>query len=246
MVRSTWDYALRREEFLAWADRAAASTRVLNDPAVLRWNTDKAYLRDLAGAGVPVVPTTWLAPGEPVALPAHAGDLVVKPTVSAGARDTGRFAPDHAGRTAAAALAQRLLDAGRPVMVQPYQASVDAEGERALVFVAGAYSHTARKGALLTAGAEAGDVDAALFASESIDVARPTAAERELAEAVLDAVPHPREHLLYARVDVVTGPAAGGGAGAPLLLELELTEPSLFLTTAPGAADRLAAAVLRA
>ncbi len=236
VVRSTWDYAGRREEFLAWARRTAGVTRLLNAPEVLAWSTDKTYLRALAGAGVPVVPTTWLAPGDPVELPG--GELVVKPVVSAGARDTGRFGPDAEGRAAARALAGRLLDAGRAVMVQPYVASVDAAGERALVFVDGVHSHTARKGPLLTAG---GAVAEGLFAPETIDAADAGAGELALAEAALDAVPFAREELLYARVDVVTG-----ADGAPLVLEVELAEPSLFLAHAPAEATlRFAAAVLR-
>ena len=62
VVRSTWDYAERLSEFLAWADRAGAETLLLNSADVLRWNTDKRYLADLATAGVPVVPTTFLTP----------------------------------------------------------------------------------------------------------------------------------------------------------------------------------------
>ena len=237
VVRSAWDYAGRREEFLAWARRAAAATRLLNAPEVLAWSTDKTYLRALADAGVPVVPTTWLVPGDPAELPAQDGELVVKPTVSAGARDTGRFGPDPAGRAAGAALAGRLLDAGRAVMVQPYVDSVDAAGERALVFVDGAHSHTARKGPLLTAG---GEVVQGLFAAETIVPVDAAADELALAEAALDAAPFARDELLYARVDVVTGPG-----GAPQLLELELAEPSLFLASAPAEATlRLAAAVL--
>ena len=237
VVRSAWDYAGRREEFLAWAERTAAVTRLHNAPAVLAWSTDKTYLRTLSGAGVPVVPTTWLLPGDEAALPAHDGELVVKPSVSAGARDTGRFGPDPAGRAAGAALAGRLLAAGRAVMVQPYVDSVDAAGERALVFVDGAHSHTARKGPLLTPG---GEVEQGLFAAETIEAVDAAADELALAEAALDAVPFAREELLYARVDVVTGPD-----GAPLVLEVELAEPSLFLHHAPAEATlRLASAIL--
>lgn len=233
VIRSTWDYSTRREEFLGWARDVAERTRLRNGPDVLAWNTDKTYLRELAG--VPIVPTTFLAPGDDVALPTDT-ELVVKPSVSAGSRDTARYGPrEHA---AAVDHAERLLAAGRTAMVQPYQASVDSRGETALLFVAGRFSHAASKAALLTPGHVLSSEK--LFATEKMSATAPTAAERDVAETVLDAAPFPRSELLYARVDLVEGPD-----GAPLLLELELAEPSMFLPQAPPAAvAAFAAAIL--
>ena len=99
VLRSTWDYAQRHEEFLAWCRRAGGVTRLVNPAPVVAWNADKTYLRDLAGAGVPVVETTWVAPGQDVVLPP--GEVVVKPSVSAGSRDTARYGvEEHAGALA--------------------------------------------------------------------------------------------------------------------------------------------------
>jgi glutathione synthase/RimK-type ligase-like ATP-grasp enzyme len=133
VIRSTWDYSERRDAFLAWA---ASVPRVLNAVPVITWNTDKTYLRDLAGSGIRTVPTTWLEPDSGdrrIRLPE--GHLVVKPAVSSGAQNTSRYGPgDHeAARTHVA----RLLDGGREVMVQPYVASVDATGETGLIYVDG-------------------------------------------------------------------------------------------------------------
>ncbi|HSK28114.1 MAG TPA: hypothetical protein VK894_14480 [Jiangellales bacterium] len=230
VVRSTWDYHERRDEFVAWAEAVEATARLANPAAVLRWNTDKAYLRDLSAAGVPVVPTTFADPGDPV--PELAGPVVVKPAVSAGSRDTARY---HDGRaTEARAHARRLLDAGRTIMVQPYLDAVDHHGETALVHVGGRPSHAMRKGPLLTdAGA---DLVGGLFLEEDMSVREPSAAEQAVAAATLAALPFDPGTLAYARVDLLPGPD-----GAPVLLELELTEPSLFLTFVPEAADRLAA-----
>ena len=235
VVRSTWDYALRRAEFLAWARRVEAATLLLNPADVLAWNTDKRYLAELEAAGVPVVPTAWaedLAALD-AALARWDSDVVVKPTVSAGARDTARFGPD--ARRDAAALGAAVLASGRTVMVQPYLERLDAEGETGLVHLDGVLSHAFGKAALL-AGAALGP---GLYAEEEITPRTATADQRALGEAVLAAAEERLHRVpLYARVDLVPGPD-----GAPVLMELELTEPSLFLTTDPAAAGRVAAAV---
>jgi hypothetical protein len=232
VVRSTWDYAPRRDEFLAWAQRVDAATRLFNPADVLIWNTDKRYLRELAEAGLPVVPTAWATgAGELPAALDRWDDLVVKPTVSAGARDTARFRPgEEAGPFAAA-----ILATGRSVMVQPYLARLDAEGETGLIYLDGGFSHAFRKGALL-AGAALGP---GLYAEEEIEPRVATPAQRAIGDAVLTLTTERTGTApLYARVDLVPGPD-----GEPVLLELELTEPSLFLTADDGAAARVAAAI---
>ncbi|MGY1672495.1 ATP-grasp domain-containing protein [Geodermatophilus sp. SYSU D00710] len=234
VVRSTWDYAPRRAEFLAWAHRVEAATLLANPADVLAWNTDKRYLRELAATGVPVVPTAWVEAPEDAAaaLARWPGDVVVKPVVSAGARDTVRFAP--ADRDGAGALAARILAGGRAVMVQPYLDRLDAEGETGLVYVDGAHSHAFGKGALL-AGEALGE---GLYAEEEITARTATPAQRAVGDRVLAwVVERTGRTPLYARVDLVPG------ADGPQVIEVELTEPSLFLTTDAGAADRFAAAI---
>jgi hypothetical protein len=240
VVRSTFDYAGRRDEFLAWAD--SLDGRLHNPPAVLRWNSDKRYLSDLAADGLPVAPTTFVSPGEP--LPDLNGEVVVKPAVSAGARDTGRFAP--AAHDAARDLLVDITGSGRVGMVQPYLPAVDERGETALVFVAGAPSHVLRKRAVLApdevAPAREDEIGAAevMYDEDLVRAGDATGAERQLAVAIVAAV---AERFgappLYARVDLLAGPD-----GAPSLLELELVEPALYLAEAPGAAERLAAAIM--
>lgn len=233
VVRSPWDYFRRRDAFLAWADRVASLAPLANPADVLCWNTDKRYLTDLAAAGVPIAPTTFVAPGatmEDLDLPAD--DVVVKPAVSAGANDTER----HRGRDAVLAHVSRLVGAGRTAMVQPYLHAVDDAGETALLFFGGTYSHAIRKGPILRDGPA--EMVEGLFAAEDISPREPRPAERELAERALDAVPGGRDRLLYARVDLVPD-----DRGAPCALEVELTEPSVFLSQAPDAADRFAAAI---
>lgn len=235
VVRSTWDYVDRLEEFLSWVDHVDSVTRIANPAAVLRWNTDKRYLLDLAAAGVPTIPTTVVDPGGEVRCPST-NEVVVKPVVSAGARDTERYASGQ--RSEAEAHAHRLLDAGRSVLIQPYFEGVDEAGETAVVFVAGELSHGFRKGPILRPGTGfVGD----LYREEDIGPRRPSGPEMEVARGALAAVPAagPRD-LLYARADLVPGPG-----GEPVVLELELTEPSLFHAHAPGSLDRFAAAIER-
>jgi hypothetical protein len=221
VVRSTWDYVARLTEFLAWADTVP---RLANPASVLRWNTDKRYLARLAAAGVPVVPTTYVSAGDDFEPPS--GEYVVKPTVSAAAMDTARYGEQDSA--AAQAHVDRLLAAGREVMVQPYLASVETVQETSLLFVGGCYSHGARKGRVLTGVGALSPNDWDLGPRD------PSAAELALAQQVLAEVAEP---LLYARVDLLAG------ADGPLLLELELTEPFLFLGMSDGAADRLAGAI---
>lgn len=237
VIRGTWDYADDREGFLGWAERVQAVSRLLNPADLVAWNTDKHYLRELAAAGLPVVPTRFLEPGQPFAswLPDGAyDDVVVKPAVSCGSRDTMRY---HMGDSLepVGEHIDRLLAEQRSVMVQPYLDAVDTVGETALLFFDGVYSHAIRKGPLLARGVEGEKVEG-LFVQEQIDPREPSARERAIAEAVVARIPGGAP--LYARVDLI--PSADG---EPLLLELELTEPSLFLSHAAGAPERLAAAI---
>jgi hypothetical protein len=228
VVRSCWDYVPRREEFLAWA---AAVPRLANPAAVLAWNTDKAYLRELEDAGVAIVPTAWSATTA-AELP-EAAEWVVKPTISAGSADTARWdEPDRA-----LAHARALLDAGRPTMTQPYVAAVDTDGETGLLLFGGRYSHAFRKGALLTRG---DDPRSLPELKEDIRAREPSAEQIAFAEHVVATAeqilgPHLDGHpLLYARVDVVSD-----ADGTLRLMELELTEPSFFLEHTPTGADHV-------
>jgi hypothetical protein len=242
LLRSTWDYTDRLREFLVWVDSAATRTRVLNPPPVVRWNTDKHYLAGLAAAGVPVVPSTFIEPGERAesVLSAFLArhdclEFVVKPSVGAGSRDTQRHLRTQP--EPAVAQAERLLAAERSVLLQPYLDSVDRDGETALIYFAGRFSHAIRKGPLLPRGA-AGSPAIGLFAPEKISARTPGADELRVADRVLAALPF--ETPLYARIDLIRD-----AGGAPTLLELELTEPSLFFAYAAGSAERFTAAVVK-
>jgi glutathione synthase/RimK-type ligase-like ATP-grasp enzyme len=243
VIRSTWDYTWQLDDYLAWVDRADRATRLVNPGPVVRWNTDKRYLLDLAALGVPTVPTRIIDPGDDPAVGddlAGDGEIVVKPVISAGARDTERYGPDQLGDAHAHVV--RLQGRGRSVLVQPYLPDIDEHGETGLVFLGDAFSHAFRKGPILVPGTEFVD---GLYREEDISPRTASAAELEVAAAALDAVASAvpgmsRRDLLYARVDVA--PYHGG----PVVLELELVEPSFFCTTDPGAAERAADAIAAA
>ncbi|MGK2879795.1 MAG: hypothetical protein ACSLE6_03030 [Mycobacterium sp.] len=229
ILRATWDYVERLDEFLAWARRVP---NLLNSVPIVEWNTDKTYLMDLATAGVPVVESEFFGPDDLVALPA--GEVVVKPSVGAGSFAAQRFS-DHTGARAHAAA---LQEDGRTVLVQPYDARIEA-GETALVFLGGRQSHAFVKGPILPPPGASPEFDeSGTYATETLSPADPDFELWDLGHAALDAAARrlgiePSE-FLYARVDVI------GGRENPLLLELELVEPSLGWRQLDDGARRLA------
>lgn len=228
VLRSCWNYHLDPDAFLAWLARAERETRIANPPAVVRANLHKRYLLDLERRGIPIVPTELFGRG---ARPDLGGvlarrgwrDVVVKPCVSAASWRTRRFARAELG------LARAFLEelaADRDAMVQPYLSSVERGGERSLVWIAGRWTHAIEKSPRFDGGAE------------SVSQARePRPQELELARRVLGPV---ERGLSYARLDLIEG-----DDGLPLVSELELIEPSLFLVQHPPALGRLVEAIRR-
>jgi len=235
VIRSTWDYTERPVDYLAWARRVADRTTLANPFEVVEWNIDKSYLADLGREGIPVLPTEWVGPADEWEPPP--GEFVVKPAISAGAIDTARYGPQH--HALAVAHIQRLQSQQRTAMVQPYASSVDERGELAMIFVGGAFSHAVRKTALLTLGEGA---IVGMWERTVLSPGSPTGREREVAAGVVAGLRRRfGEDLLFCRVDLVDGPA-----GDPVVLEVELIEPSLFLSEVPRTADRFAAEIVRA
>lgn len=245
VLRSTWDYVPRLPRFLLWADAVARQTRLFNPRELVRWSTDKHYLADLARAGVPVVPTAFVEPGDDVraaldaALSGRFGanavvapeEFVAKPAVGAGSKDALRLSRHETER--ARLHVERLLADGRSVLLQPYLGAVDQHGETSAIYIDGRYSHAIRKGPLLRRGA---DLVGGLFAAEDITAREPDKDEGRVAKLAFNAIPG--EPPLYARVDLLRGTD-----GQPVVLELELVEPSLFFDCDPGAARRFAEAL---
>jgi hypothetical protein len=243
VIRSPWDYPERYAEFTGWLDRAAGRTRILNAPDLIRWNIDKRYLDDFHTLGIPVIPYAFCTtPAEvEAAIAAQApGRIVVKPTVSAAARDTGLFEPDD---PRARTLAARIFAAGKTAMVQPAVEEVVTHGENALYFFNGDYAYACHKGPILRPGVAyvGGDYQ------EEITRAEPSGAEIELGHEAVAAIARiaarrgfaeDAAQPLYARVDI----ASRDGA-APQIIEVELFEPSYFADIAPEATGHFVEAV---
>jgi O-ureido-D-serine cyclo-ligase len=243
LLRSPWSYTERLEEFLAWCERVSRLDTLVNPLPVLRWNLDKHYLGDLARNSVPVVPTHYVHRGDDVlsaitaAFDAHpdSAEIVAKPTVGAYSKDVGRYSRQQLSR--AISHVDALLSHGGAAILQPYFTSIDRLGETDMIYFNETYSHAIRKEPLL--------MPDGTVRVPSYDMRSPREAgadERSVAEAALAAV---RRHLgvvrplLYARVDLIRD-----REGSPVLLELEICEPSLSLPFAPGSGYRFGKAML--
>jgi glutathione synthase/RimK-type ligase-like ATP-grasp enzyme len=232
VIRSCWDYHHRLEEFLDWVRRVEESgTVVINSPALIRWNSSKRYLADLAGHGV-VMPQTIIVPKGSSrdatdraidTLSSHEA-IVVKPAVSASAHDTWRMplplTPSGFERI-------ERLSRTRDVVVQAYVKTITATGELSLVFFGGEFSHAVRK------RPRRGDFRVQSEHGGIVQPWRPSERVKGLARSVLTTLP---EVPVYARVDGVPVDDAF------MLMELELIEPELFLAAA-GSPNRFADAI---
>jgi glutathione synthase/RimK-type ligase-like ATP-grasp enzyme len=220
LLRSTWNYVHDLPAFLAWLDRVAAAGPVWNPPAIIRGNVHKRYLLELARRGVPVVPTTLVERGYAIDVPGER--CVIKPEVGAGSFGTRVFEANDPDAVAHCA----VLTARGAALLQPYVTSIEGYGERSLVWIDGELSHAIRK--------------SPRFAGQDESVTGPfpiAADERDVALAALAPI---ASELLYARVDL-----ARDADGRPMVMELELVEPSLFFARHPPSLDRFVGALRR-
>jgi len=244
LIRTTWDYMDRRAAFIEWAERIAAQTMLLNPPAVVRWNTHKGYLRDLEQAGVPVIDTVWLDADSTDALAELIAErdwpsIFIKPAIGATARETMRLTRAADDIERAQQHIDRLRAAGEDLLLQPYLANVESEGEYSAIWFDGAFSHAVRKIPVegdYRVQDDFGATDEPWNISSTdmaLTQAAVTAAENQLTDA-LDGQP-----LLYARVDLLRDEV-----GQLRITELELVEPSLFFRHSAAAAGQLVDALI--
>jgi glutathione synthase/RimK-type ligase-like ATP-grasp enzyme len=226
VLRSPWDYSRRFDAFMEWARRVDRETRLLNPFSLVRWNGHKGYLLDLEAKGVPIVPTTLFRahdPHAPARLPgiSVASELVVKPAIGAGANGAMK------ARKEDPALARHLGEIlqSKDALVQPFVPGVTETGEVSLVYFDGRYSHAIRK------RPAKGDFRVQDQHGGTLHPHEPTLPELAVGSAALAAAPTP---AAYARVDLVEW------EGDPVLMELEMIEPELFLRRSPEGLRRFA------
>jgi hypothetical protein len=230
LIRSTWDYPRRIDEFVDWLSRVERQTRVVNPPGIIRWNLNKRYLAELTNKGIRVVPTAFVEIGAAARLEEICGEhgwgtVVLKPTISADSWETIRVEPG--GYSEGQAYLERHR-AAREIMIQPFVEDVEHGGEHSLMFFGGLYSHAVRKNSAFLGGRHVGPEGLPSDpGSDAVEMARSL-----LAKAGVPEIP-------YARVDL-----ARDETGAPMLLELELFEPTLFFLEKPGSEELLARIVM--
>lgn len=224
-----WGYHLRYADWLGFLNRVQGENLALvNPPELLRWNGDKAYLKELAAKGVPTIETIEVEQLSAADLKNAAevfgtDELVVKPPVSASATGTHRI---RVGEEIPAS------ERGQRMMIQPFLSSIATEGEYAVILFDGAYSHTVVK------RPKSGDFRVQPHLGGKTESCDPPEGSIELAQCALVAAP---AEAVYARVDIVRGID-----GELQIMELELIEPALFLHVAPRGEEAFANAVIAA
>ena len=236
VLRSTWDYYARLDEFVAWVDQVSAQTTLCNPAGIVRWNVDKRYLQEMSAHGIPVMATTFVAQLIDITQELIAQDIIIKPVVSAGSNNTARHRNDA---FAARAQLDHILSNAGVAMVQPYSPTIDSVGETGLVYLGGKFSHAFGKDAVF---GEAEQVHNGVHVQEVITARTANPNEHLLGDSVMKFLINKFGVTpLYARIDMVTNID-----GVPEIMEVELTEPSLYLHLDAGSPERAATALANA
>ncbi len=231
VFRTIWDYFERFDEFWPWLQSIETKTQLINPLSLIKWNIDKAYLFDLEQRGIPVVPSVLVKKGHAqnlieIARSMNWTDLVVKPTIAGGGYLTYKFSyAELAGHQAQF----DDLVAQRDMLVQGYISSITEKGEASLMVFGGEFTHSILK------RAKAGDFRVQDDFGGSVHPYEPSPDEVLLAQKVMAQCP---EVLAYGRVDIVWD-----DYNQPMVSELEIIEPELWVRQAPWAADHFARAI---
>jgi glutathione synthase/RimK-type ligase-like ATP-grasp enzyme len=212
---------------VAWLDGVRRiGCRMINPEALVRWNYQKTYLRELAQKGIECPETYFyrspseFAGNNPQL--AHA-EYVLKPVISASAHRTTRVAAADAAKAA-----QDFTDS--EFMVQEFLPEI-ADGEWSLICIGQEFTHAVKK--VPTSGEFRSQRD---FGAKQKAGTPPQSAITQ-GKRILNLLPEP---AAYARIDFVMR------GDTPLLIELELIEPELFLADDEVAARRLAQIIAHA
>jgi len=233
VLRSTWDYFARLDEFVAWVNRVSTQTQLHNPAEIVLWNVDKRYLQEMSAHSIPVMETTFVSQQSDITQELIAQDVIIKPVVSAGSNNTARHRKDA---VSARAQLDHILSNGGVAMVQPYSPTIDSVGETGLVFLSGQFSHAFGKDAVF---GEAEQVHNGVHVQEVISARTAITNELALGDLVMKYLTNKFGVTpLYARIDMVTNIH-----GVPEIMEVELTEPSLYLHLDAGSPERAATAL---
>lgn len=232
LIKSPWDYFEKFSQFNQWLDKiAAAGIRMLNPYSIIKWNSDKHYLQEMISDGFDVIPSAIIESGAianlaPFFSQFNTQQLIIKPCVSGGARNTFTVTPHNLPEL------QPKIDAlvqEEAYLVQPFIKEIETAGEWSFIFFNGALSHCVVK------RPRSGDFRVQLAHGGSVHIATPQPDHVQRATAFVERF---AKGCLYARVDAVIID------NVLTLMELELIEPYLFLGTVPGGYENYAAALL--
>ncbi|GAA4346873.1 ATP-grasp domain-containing protein [Kangiella taiwanensis] len=221
LLRTTWDYQERIDEFMSWINHVSTQTDLINPKSIIEWNSHKRYLKDLQQAGITIAPSEWLTQGKQYDIQAlmhqHGWEKgFIKPLIGANARECLPFDNNPKGIADAQKHVDRLTPA-EDLVLQPYLANVESFGETSGIFFAGQYSHGTRKVPVQGDFRVQDDYGASDFGYQLSDE------ELALAQKAIAFVTEKFSLPLYARVDFLHHKD-----GAAYVNEVELIEPSLF------------------
>ncbi|MDF0532291.1 hypothetical protein P0W64_19665 [Tsukamurella sp. 8F] len=233
VLRGTWDYSRRYDDFLGWMWKIKDKALALNQEPLVRYYADKRYLRDYESEGVDIVPTQFVTVHDPTLEHDYLGvEHIVRPSISGGLLEARRFGPGDA--EASKAELEKIKAAGKTAMISPY---VESDLERSgvsLIYLDGEFSHAVARSLHIAPDSDPSDE---LRPGEDVVDIEPTEGERRLADFALSR--GVTESPLYARVDLIRTPK-----DAPWLIEVQLVEPVLFLGRVPGLAEKFAGQIV--
>ncbi|MBL8811956.1 MAG: hypothetical protein JNM43_17455 [Planctomycetaceae bacterium] len=232
VIRTPWDYQKDAAGFLRVLEQIErSSAKLLNSLECVKWNIRKTYLQDLEMRGISVIPTQWLQSPSASELSSLSQRLnsdcfVVKPVVGANADNAYRCSP----KTPMSVFEEAEgLYSGQTVLAQPFINSVTETGEYSLIYFNGEYSHSVLK------RPKQGDFRVQEEHGGEVVACQPDSDIRQLGAAGMKCLPF---RTLYGRADIVRL-----DDGTPAIMELELIEPSLYVSFDDAAPGRFAQAI---
>ncbi len=255
VIRTTWDYSEHHSDFLAWANTLHQQVPLWNSSHILAWNADKHYLQWFETQNLPVVPSFFVRPDQfkqtaPALDPPLFEQLklfcrqstqwVLKPTVSASGNNTFVFNDFDSLYQALQTYFKQNHTHNIAMMIQPFLPTIQTHGEISVILIEGRFAHAVIK----TPGSDEFRIQEHLggqtrYTSVSREFTLMSEALLSRTAAFLGEVP------LYGRLDFMakSKDSTLQNASDWLLSEMELIEPSLYLSHHPETGTQLAKAI---